>query len=70
VTAEKRIIIAGPATQPSWAIAQAKDSTPEPITAVIMCALEVQTVPVFVKLRVSDLKSLITNNQSNCFCLF
>ncbi|KAH0453517.1 hypothetical protein IEQ34_017841 [Dendrobium chrysotoxum] len=31
-----RIITTGPATQPSWAIAQANESTPEPITAVIM----------------------------------
>lgn len=46
MTTENKIIIAGPATQPSWATAQAKDSTPEPITAVIMWALAVQTVPV------------------------
>ena len=35
----------GPAIQPSWAMAQAKDSTPDPITAVIMWALAVQKVP-------------------------
>ncbi|KAL0694518.1 hypothetical protein Bca4012_061698 [Brassica carinata] len=35
-----------PATQPSCAIAQANDNTPEPITAVIMCALAVINVPV------------------------
>lgn len=35
-----------PATQPSCANAQAKDNTPEPITAVIMCALAVRNVPV------------------------
>jgi len=36
----------GPAIQPSWAMAQANDSTPDPITAVIMCELAVQTFPV------------------------
>lgn len=36
---------AGPATQPSWPMAHASDNTPDPITAVIMCALEVHTVP-------------------------
>jgi len=35
-------------TSPSCAIAHAKDSTPEPITAVIMCALAVHLSPVFV----------------------
>lgn len=35
----------GPATHPSWPIAQANDSTPEPITAVMMCALAVHSVP-------------------------
>ncbi|RWW44702.1 hypothetical protein BHE74_00049517 [Ensete ventricosum] len=43
---------AGPATHPSWPIAHAKESTPEPITAVTMCALAVHTVPVKIsKLR-------------------
>jgi len=37
---------AGPATQPSCAIAQARDSTPEPMTAVMMWELAVQNVPV------------------------
>ena len=31
--------------QPSWAMAHAKDSTPDPITAVIMCDVAVQKVP-------------------------
>jgi len=35
----------GPATQPSCAMAQARESTPEPMTAVMMCALAVQNVP-------------------------
>lgn len=39
------IIKAGPAIHPSWTIAQAKESTPDPTTAVIMCALAVHTVP-------------------------
>lgn len=30
-------------------MAQARDSTPEPITAVIMCELAVQTFPVLLK---------------------
>jgi len=37
---------AGPAIHPSWAMLQANDSTPDPITAAIMCELAVQTVPV------------------------
>jgi hypothetical protein len=37
---------AGPATQPSCAMAQASDSTPEPITAVMMWELAVHSVPV------------------------
>uniref|UniRef100_A0A0A9ED31 Uncharacterized protein n=1 Tax=Arundo donax TaxID=35708 RepID=A0A0A9ED31_ARUDO len=37
---------AGPATQPSCAMAHPSDSTPDPITAVIMCALAVHIVPV------------------------
>lgn len=36
----------GPAIQPNWAVAHAKDNTPEPITAVIIWALVVNTVPV------------------------
>lgn len=36
---------AGPATQPNWAIAHASDNTPDPITAVIICALAVNKVP-------------------------
>lgn len=35
----------GPATQPSCAIAHAKESTPDPITAVIICDVAVQKVP-------------------------
>lgn len=37
---------AGPATHPSWATAQARERTPEPITAVMIWALAVHTVPV------------------------
>lgn len=36
---------AGPATQPICAIAHASDKTPDPITAVIICALAVNHVP-------------------------
>lgn len=36
---------AGPVAQPSWAIDHARESTPDPITAVMMCALAVTTVP-------------------------
>jgi hypothetical protein len=43
--AAKSSRITGPATQPSWAIAHASDSTPDPITAVMMCADAVHTVP-------------------------
>lgn len=65
MTAEKRTITAGPATHPSWAIAQAKDNTPEPITAVIMCALAVQTVPKAQSEWVR--KWLLTDNQVKLF---
>jgi hypothetical protein len=37
---------AGPAAHPSCAIAHASDRTPDPMTAVMMCALAVHTVPV------------------------
>jgi hypothetical protein len=43
--AAKSSRITGPATQPSWAIAHANERTPEPITAVMMCAAAVHTVP-------------------------
>jgi len=46
VMKEKAISTAGPATHPSCAIAHAKDNTPDPITAVIMCALPVIHVPI------------------------
>jgi hypothetical protein len=42
---EKAMRTAGPATQPNCAIAHAKDSTPEPITAVMIWALAVSHVP-------------------------
>lgn len=35
----------GPATQPNWAMAQPNDRTPDPITAVTICALAVNQVP-------------------------
>jgi hypothetical protein len=41
----KSIRVTGPTTQPSCAVAQARESTPEPMTAVMMCALAVHTVP-------------------------
>lgn len=34
-----------PVTQPNCAIAHARDKTPDPITAVIICALAVINVP-------------------------
>lgn len=42
---EKARRVAGPATHPSCAIAHASDRTPDPITAVTMCALAVHTPP-------------------------
>lgn len=45
MTKAKRSITVGPATQPSCPIAHANDSTPDPITAVIMCDEAVQKVP-------------------------
>jgi hypothetical protein len=38
-------MVTGPNSQPSCAVDQARESTPEPMTAVIMCALAVHTVP-------------------------
>jgi hypothetical protein len=43
--AEKASSTTGPITHPSCAIAHASDSTPDPITAVMMCALAVTRVP-------------------------
>jgi hypothetical protein len=34
-----------PAIHPNWATAHANDNTPDPITAVTMCALAVTHVP-------------------------
>lgn len=34
--AEKAMSATGPAIHPNWAVAHAKDNTPEPITAVII----------------------------------
>jgi len=45
MTKAKRIITAGPATQPSCPIAHANNSTPDPIIAVIMCDVAVQKLP-------------------------
>ena len=45
MTNAKRIITVGPAIQPSWPMAHAKERTPEPITAVIICDEAVQKVP-------------------------
>lgn len=45
MTKAKRIMTIGPAIQPNCAIAHASESTPEPITAVIMCEVAVHTVP-------------------------
>jgi hypothetical protein len=45
VTHAKPASARGPATQPSCATLQASASTPEPITAVTMCAVAVHTVP-------------------------
>lgn len=38
--------VKGPATHPSWEILHDSDSTPEPITAVIICARALHIVPV------------------------
>ena len=42
---EKMTIMTAPASHPNWAMAHANDSTPDPITAVIMWALAVIHVP-------------------------
>lgn len=42
---EKATRTAGPATHPNWDMAQASESTPDPITAVMICALAVTKVP-------------------------
>jgi len=48
---EKRVMEAmrrmenGPASQPSCAVLHGRDSTPDPITPVTMCATAVHTVP-------------------------
>jgi hypothetical protein len=48
---EKIIIVTGPKSHPSCAVDQARESTPEPMTAVIMCALAVHTVPEINKMK-------------------
>lgn len=43
----KRNKVRGPAIHPSCAMAHPSERTPDPITAVMICALAVHTVPVF-----------------------
>ncbi|URE02591.1 hypothetical protein MUK42_19783 [Musa troglodytarum] len=40
----KQSMDTGPAIQPSWAVLHASESTPEPMTAVMMCATQVVVV--------------------------
>lgn len=47
----KSNIKAMPIIHPNWAMAQAKDRTPAPITAVIMCALAVHAVPAYLSFK-------------------
>jgi hypothetical protein len=51
VTPAKNTIATGPPTQPSCATLHASESTPEPITAVMMCAIAVHTVPAYERVR-------------------
>lgn len=48
----------GPAIHPNWATAHANDSTPEPITAVTMCALAVTHVPSWIIKKLKEKKKL------------
>lgn len=45
MTMAKQSMDTGPAIQPSWAVLHARESTPEPMTAVMMCATQVHIVP-------------------------
>lgn len=54
VMTENTTMAAGPETQPSCAMHHASESTPEPITAVIMCALAVISVPTYKKKQSLD----------------
>lgn len=45
VTSANRRRVNGPATHPSCATLQDRDRTPDPITAVIICATAVHTFP-------------------------
>ena len=71
MTTENSNITIGPAIHPSCAVAHANDSTPEPITAVIMWALAVHTLPVNSwslnqnpKFKFHDSQITIHNSQS------
>ena len=60
---ENAISTAGPATHPICAIAHASDNTPDPITAVIMCALAVTHVPTHAKIPVNLLLKVCVTNR-------
>ena len=51
VTTANKKRITGPATHPICAIAHAKESTPDPMTAVTMCADAVIQFPAMTELR-------------------
>lgn len=69
---ENAISTAGPATHPSCAMAHANDSTPDPITAVMMCALAVINVPsllqVYHKLLASGCEFRLKKNKERNMC--
>lgn len=64
---EKIIMVTGPKSQPSCAVDQARESTPEPMTAVMMCALAVHTVPGVTKKLFELCKLLGFRNYSLAF---
>lgn len=44
-------MVRGPAIHPNWAKLHAKDSTPDPITPVIMCATADHNVPLYIYMQ-------------------
>lgn len=62
MTIAKSTIEAMPIIHPNWAMAHAKESTPAPITAVMICALAVHGVPAYFSFRLEKVTIILLNH--------
>jgi len=58
-----RMTESGPASQPSCAVLHGRDSTPDPITPVTMCATAVHTVPFVHKVKFNQIQFITVTNK-------